>query len=335
MSCQKVKTAVICSFEYTNNAQEDFYMLKRDSPLEGEILAPFMSVYREGEQLKYEGIHVDRDAPTSADYILLRAGETLTKSIKLTDAFNFGLMSMGMYTIQYMEPLYYLTREKLELQSRTADEIHVRQSVTIYLKDTSILDQPFADESIEDNEENEIEEMEGHLCETAKYLGGDEEDKNTTSELHELICKTLRMAKLELDINPILYKKWFGAKSIKRSYFVKKTFDDMITGLHKSKFLYHIGKLCKPGHNGYMYSDKGKMVAVICEAFLMRDIFCNRFGSPSREGMIVNLLSKIFGRTAALRRGMIGCLFLAKYFPKIAIHNSGNYENFYCESRFE
>ena len=105
----------------------------------------------------------------------------------------YSFLPMFTYTIQYTEPLYYLTREKLVSRSRTADEIHVRQSVTIYLKDTSILDQTFADESIEDNEENEIEEMEGTLCETAKYLEGDEEDKNTTSELNKLICKALRM----------------------------------------------------------------------------------------------------------------------------------------------
>ena len=37
MSCQKSLSAVACTFEFLNVAHEDYYLLKRNTPLEGLI----------------------------------------------------------------------------------------------------------------------------------------------------------------------------------------------------------------------------------------------------------------------------------------------------------
>ena len=335
MSCQKVETKVSCSFEYVNNAQKDLYLMKRDSPLEGEILSPYISVYFSGERLEYEGVFVHRDEPTIDDFVLLRAGETHATSIKLTDAYNFASMtSIGVYTIQYMEPLLYISKDKM--MSRKAYELsqtQILQSVTIYLKDTSVLDQPFDGETYETDDELEADDA---SCEKASYISATEKEGNYTLEMHEFICKSLKLAKLDVDTHPSLYKEWFGARSTKNTDIVKKTIGEMIKGLTVNKVIYDMKpKHCQPKSSGYLHLHKKTLVFSICRAFFSRDMYCSQFGSSSREGIVVNMLSKLFGHTAGIRHGEKGCRFLAKYFPEIAIHNSDNYERFYCQSRFE
>lgn len=334
MSCQKVNTKVVCSFQYLNNGQEDLYLMKRDSPLEGDILSPYMLVYFSGEQLEYEGVFVHRDEPTIDDFVLLKAGETHTTSVTLTDSYNFASMtSIGIYTIQYTEPLLYISKDKmLSGKAYELSQMPILQSVTVYLKDTSVLDQPFDGETYETDDEFEMEET----CEKASYISATEKEGNNTADIHEFICKSLKLAKLDVDTHPSLYKEWFGARSTKNTDIVKRTFSEMVKGLTVNKVVYDMKpKYCRPKSSGYIHLHKRTLVFSICRAFFSKDMFCSQFGSPSREGILVNMLSKLFGRTAGIRHGEKGCRFLAKYFPEIAIHNSDNYERFYCQSRFE
>uniref|UniRef100_A0A1X7UJM4 Lysine-specific metallo-endopeptidase domain-containing protein n=1 Tax=Amphimedon queenslandica TaxID=400682 RepID=A0A1X7UJM4_AMPQE len=58
MACNKALSGVACSFEFTNNANEDLYLLKRNTPLEG-LRSRFVSVSLDGHPLEYEGIIMD------------------------------------------------------------------------------------------------------------------------------------------------------------------------------------------------------------------------------------------------------------------------------------
>ena len=123
MACNKALSAVACSFEFTNNANEDFYLLKRNTPLEG-LNSEFVSVSLDGRPLEYEGILIYRLPPTKDEFVLLKAGESISASVQITDVFSID--TDGLYTVQYSRPLQYLSvNEKLR-------ESFVRESAQLY-----------------------------------------------------------------------------------------------------------------------------------------------------------------------------------------------------------
>ena len=105
--------SVLCTFEFTNNANEDLYLLKRDTPLEG-LVSPFIAVSLGDIRLPYNGPLVTRLAPTIEEFLLLKEGESAFASINVTDAFHID--TDGLYIIQYNNPLHYITVTEREGQ---------------------------------------------------------------------------------------------------------------------------------------------------------------------------------------------------------------------------
>ena len=76
MACNKALSTVACSFQFTNIADEDLYLLKRNTPLEEEFFSPFLTLSIEGHPVEYEGVYASRIAPTMDEFVLLKAGES-------------------------------------------------------------------------------------------------------------------------------------------------------------------------------------------------------------------------------------------------------------------
>ena len=74
MACNKALSTVACSFQFTNIADEDLYLLKRNTPLEG-FYSPFLTLSIKGRPIPYKGILASRIAPTKDEFVLLKAGE--------------------------------------------------------------------------------------------------------------------------------------------------------------------------------------------------------------------------------------------------------------------
>uniref|UniRef100_A0A1X7U8B0 Lysine-specific metallo-endopeptidase domain-containing protein n=1 Tax=Amphimedon queenslandica TaxID=400682 RepID=A0A1X7U8B0_AMPQE len=72
MACNKALSAVACTFEFTNNANEDLYLLKRGTPLEG-LISRFLTVSVAGSPIEYDGIFAHRIPPTKDEFVLLKA----------------------------------------------------------------------------------------------------------------------------------------------------------------------------------------------------------------------------------------------------------------------
>uniref|UniRef100_A0A1X7VGK8 Lysine-specific metallo-endopeptidase domain-containing protein n=1 Tax=Amphimedon queenslandica TaxID=400682 RepID=A0A1X7VGK8_AMPQE len=95
MACNKALSAVACTFEFTNNANEDLYLLKRGTPLEG-LFSQFLTVSVAGSPIEYDGIFAHRLPPTKDEFVLLKAGEGISASVQITDAFSID--TDGLYT---------------------------------------------------------------------------------------------------------------------------------------------------------------------------------------------------------------------------------------------
>ncbi|XP_019858086.1 PREDICTED: uncharacterized protein LOC109586349 isoform X1 [Amphimedon queenslandica] len=141
MSCHKTLYDVKCSFDYTNNAQEDYYLLKRNTPLDG-FISSCITVSHEGNPLEYKGMIVYRKAPNLKEFVLVKSGETVSASVKLNDLFIFN--SDGHYTITYNGPLKCVSKDNMKAQSVGAkmSEVEVEESTTLLMDNTVLLSRP-------------------------------------------------------------------------------------------------------------------------------------------------------------------------------------------------
>ena len=127
MSCLKSLSAVACSFEFINVASEDYYLLKRNTPLEG-LISQFIAVSYEGRSLEYKGIFVHRDPPTKDEFVLLKAGERDHRStVQINEAFTI-LTGDGLYTIEYINPLMVIPKDDMNQPVRRMTQVECKQT---------------------------------------------------------------------------------------------------------------------------------------------------------------------------------------------------------------
>ena len=85
-------------FKLSNSADRAVKVLSWQLP-NGALEADLFDVFRNGERVEYIGPQIKRAAPTEADYITLRAGDTKLLSANIAAAYD--LSRPGQYTIQY------------------------------------------------------------------------------------------------------------------------------------------------------------------------------------------------------------------------------------------
>lgn len=95
-------------FTLTNHGAEPLWVLAWYTPLEG-MWGDIFVVHLDGERLAYQGPMVKRAAPAREDYVLLRAGESVTEEIDL--ALGYPLDGSGRLTVAFRGRLLDVARE--------------------------------------------------------------------------------------------------------------------------------------------------------------------------------------------------------------------------------
>lgn len=320
MGCNKALSSVVCSFEFTNNANEDLYLLKRDTPLEG-LYSPFVALSNDDGPLQYEGPMVYRIPPTKDEFVLLKAGESISASVQITDIFDIN--TDGLYTVRYSKPLQYLSVNEMDIGGRLA-ESEVYESVDIYLVKTHLLMKP-----TRPDETQEIDYT-VHLqsCTSASFTGS--RNNSATLDAHKRLCGGIDKAKGKVGNNN-LYKTWFGAYTSARATIVKDTFQKMRDGLAGNTVTYYNdGPACKSNWIAYTY--KGSRTTYLCNLYYDDPTAC-RGTAYTKEGTLIHEWSHAFGYRDDIAYGASNCKNLAKSNPDNAVKNADSYTYFYCEAQ--
>ena len=324
MACNKALSAVACTFEFTNNANEDLYLLKRGTPLEG-LFSQFITVFVAGGPVEYDGPFVHRLPPTKDEFVLLKAGKSISASVQITDAFSID--TDGLYTVQYSRPLQYLSvNEMSELSnSQILRESSEQKSIHIYLEDTHALLKPSRPE--ETDEVDYTVNIES--CSSASFVGGTAANNKGTLDAHKKLCSGIDKVNIT---NNDLYKKWFGAFTTARQSKVKAVYKKMRDGLAGKAVTYvNGGPYCKPSWYGYTYHNVVKVY--ICPAFYAFPISCGSPGTYTKEFGLIHEWSHAFGITYDRIYGASQSQNLAKTNPDKAVENADSYGWHYCESQ--
>ena len=113
MKCSQVTRQVFCRFYFQNTADEDYYILEDNAPIEG-LRYPYLTISQGDKVIEYRGIHVSRMAPTKDSYVLIEAGKTITSPVvDLTSSYKF--YSDGIYTIEYTKPFVYISDAEMSM----------------------------------------------------------------------------------------------------------------------------------------------------------------------------------------------------------------------------
>ncbi|XP_011405316.1 PREDICTED: uncharacterized protein LOC105313517 [Amphimedon queenslandica] len=324
MACDKALSAVACSFEFTNNANEDLYLLKRNTPLEG-LYSQFVSVSLDGRPLEYEGIYIYRLPPTKDEFALLKAGESISASVQITDAFSIN--TDGLYTVQYSRPLQYLSVN--EMNAMFIDQLKdssACESVHIYLEGTDLFSRP-KEQKVELDYTVYIES-----CTAANFNGS--RDNDNTLEAHKRLCAGIDKAKGGVGNNN-LYVTWFGAYTAARANTVKDLYGKMRTGLgSKTVTYYNNGPKCKdhPNAIAYTYKSYSQTVVYLCDYFYKEPIAC-KGTSYTKERTLLHEWAHAFAARDDEGYGPDKCKGFAKSDPAKAIRNADNFSYHYCESQ--
>ncbi|XP_019850269.1 PREDICTED: uncharacterized protein LOC109581005 [Amphimedon queenslandica] len=341
MACSKALSVVACTFEFTNMAAEDYYILTSDSPLEG-LYSPFVAVYHNGRHVQYEGLIGFRLPPRKQDFQLIKAGQVISATVQISDAFTFG--SDGLYTIRYNKPLKFITGKEMEYEAYVSGITsriervrvsEVRESVYIDLMDTHLLTRPVRMEAVLSAQKpDHIVHIDS--CGSAQYIGGTSQQQSDTTKAHKLLCDKLQKAYDAVGNND-LYKTWFGIYDGGRATTVKSIYKKSKDGLTNTDVTYDFKNgldICKARNWRAFTYDDSKTVW-LCGPYGYDSIttYCTTNGAYSKEHVLAHEWSHAFGHTNdyADGYGAENCKNLAKKNPPTeAIDNADNYAFYYC-----
>ena len=197
--CNKALSTVACSFEFTNVADEDLYLLKCNTPLEG-LRSNFLTVSAEGHPVPFKGPTLYRIPPKIDEFVLLKAGESISASVQITDVFSIN--TDGLYNIQYSNPLQYLSVEEMMYNRHDVRKSEIDESVYIYLENTCYLLKP-----IKPEEPKISYTVHFQSCSSASFTNGST-NESATLDAHKLLCSGIDNAKGKVGNNN-LYKTSF------------------------------------------------------------------------------------------------------------------------------
>ena len=317
MSCEQSLFDVACTFELLNVADEDYYVLKRNTPLEG-LLSQFVAVYHKGHRLEYEGIFIHRTPPTKDEYILLKAGQKVSATVHINEA--FALIHDGGYTVEYIRPLMVLNEMQMPI------EVNAKTAAYIHLENARYLSRPSQDE-VQSEGSVTIES-----CTTATFVGGTSSQRTDILNAHKKLCTEFANAKSNVSDSDF-YKTWFGTYTDARATKVKGVCQKCVDGLTSKTVTYTINPSnCQSNWNAYTY--KGGTKVFLCPAYNNYQVYCKSSGDPTKEGILAHEWTHAFGYTDDNAYGAANNKALAKSDPDKAVNNADTYEYYYCLTQF-
>ena len=104
--------AVMVKVTISNPGKKAVKVLKWFTPVD-EVEEPLFNVTLDGASVEYVGAHYKRPAPTGSDYVTLKSGESLTRTVDL--GLYYDLSASGVYELEYNADVTALSSNKLRV----------------------------------------------------------------------------------------------------------------------------------------------------------------------------------------------------------------------------
>jgi peptidyl-Lys metalloendopeptidase len=297
---------VVVKVTFTNTSGSPQYVLKSHTPFE-DIEAPLFEITRDGQKVRYMGAIAKRQAPTAADYFLLKPGASYSARVELSSLYD--MATTGDYAIRY-----HTGKDSGELKSDAA---------AVWIDGT----RPRGS-----NEETRtLAEMQAQAGMVTAAGGALAFNKCTTSQqstITSAVSAALSMATsgdayMAKGTMGTRYTKWFGAVDSSRVATIKSHFVALKDAFATKPITVDCG--CKKTYYAYVYPTQPYTIYV-CKAFWSAPMT----GTDSKGGTLVHEMShfNVVAGTDDWVYGQSGAASLALSNPSQAIDNADSHEYF-------
>jgi len=297
----------------TNNASHSVRLLKWNTPVDG-IREPLFVVTRDGEAVQYNGRHYKRPAPRAKDYVTLAAGESLTRTVDLAEAYDLSIT--GNYTVHFRaDPAH---------ASNSIGAEGLAQGTELVSNEIALWAEGRPSARAAAAQADAVSPSLG----TISYSGGCTASEKTALSTALNGASTYANGALNYLTNTTpgstaRYTTWFGAYTSSRWSTAKTHYTKIKSAYDTQNFTLDCS--CADDYYAYVYPDQPYKV-YLCNAFWSAP----QTGTDSKAGTLVHETSH-FNVTAGTddnAYGQSACKSLAKSSPTQALDNADSHEYF-------
>ena len=310
-------------FKLVNNSAETLKIPSWQLP-NGTIDSDVFEIYRQGKRIEYTGPMIKRAAPTEADYVTLRPGETKRISVDLTGAYD--LSQGGQYDVRFKS---YLQGARTE-RGRT---IAKKTGLMATLESAPLRLWVDAGNPLLKLKANGVDTKAKPAAAAATVVNGVSYVGCTSTRITSAgqavveARKYSENAKGYLNLGTVgaRYTTWFGAYTSSRYGTARSHFAAIDAALDQSGGQIKINCGCSQNYYAYVYPNKPYEIFV-CKAFWTAPLT----GTDSKAGTLVHEVSHfdIVANTDDVVYGQAGAKSLAISNPTDALRNADNHEYF-------
>lgn len=288
-------------------------ILKWYTPFE-DVEEPLFEITRDGETIEYIGAHYKRPQPEDKDFIVLKSGESFSRTVDLAKYYDLSVT--GSYVINY---------DIAALNLYQKGDKQINQVESLKSSEFSIF--------IEGRAANKPEPDSALVA-----AGTSSFAKCTTTQQSSLLTARYEAAKYSSDALNYLfsntqgtrYATWFGAYSSARHNTVKGNFTNIKNAMDTASMTFDCG--CKKRYYAYVYANQPYRI-YICSVFWQAPMT----GTDSKAGTLVHETSHftVVAGTEDWVYGQSGAKNLAISDPNKAVDNADSHEYFAENNPFQ
>lgn len=287
------------TISFTNTSKRDVQILRWKTPFDG-IKEELFQVILDGKEVEYIGPDYKRPAPVETDFIILKGGETIEKSVDISGFYDFS--ETGSYQIRYKSESQDLDSRAVALQSETAQ-------TWIEGRETRVIED-FAPDAVSGS-------TSFTSCSTSR------QSSLVTARNNASTYSAAAYNYLNAGLQGSRYTTWFGTYSSSRYSTVKSHFLKIRNAMDTASVRFNCS--CTDSAYAYVYPTQPYTI-YLCNAFWSAP----STGTDSKAGTLVHEMShfNIVAATDDWAYGQTAAKNLARTNTTRAVDNADNHEYF-------
>lgn len=319
---------VTCKVTLGNSHDQDYYLLKRRTPLE-PINSNIFSITQGDNNVQYDGLLYQRGVPTRDEHVLVPAKSSIVVTVDLSRSYNFD--TRGSYSVKLDTKFTYYRAAN----SNTSNQHVISNIENFAMAGSEVNRKPTEAGELRKNSSS-IKSLDldfPTLVRAGAYvtpsMAGNiySNDGQTTAIVYDAVYNILDKSYGAVDSNYWnLYSTWFGTRYSGYMNTVKGAYLNIKSAMQTYKFtMYFDGPECAKIKNVIAYTYKGSTVIYLCSLYRTEP---NTKGANTKVGTVLHELTHAVARTDDLTYGQSNCAALARSQPSRAIQNADNYRCF-------
>lgn len=317
---------ITCKIVITNTDVQDYYLLKRNTPLD-KLSSHTFQISQNGNAVPYDGLLYQRIPPTQKEFIMIPAQSSITMSVDLSQFYSFNANSDYEITLKTLVTFYKRNISDAKSQDISSNKKYFSvfgDSLTNKLTEAEVLRRNVSSIKLLDSLVS-VSKPQAYV--TPAFAGSaSSTDITTTLNVYKEVYRNLGLSIPSVDSNIALYTTFFGTRYVGYMNTVRGAYSDIKQAVETYRFVFYFdGPVCATDSGIIAYTYKRSSTIYFCSLYRTEpDIK----GQDTKLGTVIHELSHAVAYTDDIVYGKSKCVALAATQPEYAIKNADNYHYF-------